>query len=73
MLISFLAVTYIAKLEDGTVYERKGSSEEPFEFTIMEGILWELSYLHVLSMDSVFLTLYSLSGNVSSQNKYMTV
>jgi FKBP-type peptidyl-prolyl cis-trans isomerase len=33
-----LAVKYTGKLENGTVFERKGSSEEPFEFIASEGI-----------------------------------
>jgi hypothetical protein len=32
-------VIYFGKLKDGTVFERKGSDEEPFEFTTMEGAL----------------------------------
>jgi FKBP-type peptidyl-prolyl cis-trans isomerase len=33
------AVTYVGKLEDGTVFDRKGTNGEPFEFITMEGIL----------------------------------
>jgi FKBP-type peptidyl-prolyl cis-trans isomerase len=32
-------VIYFGKLKDGTVFERKGSNEEPFEFTTLEGAL----------------------------------
>lgn len=37
---SFTSVIYFARLEDGTVYERKGSDEEPFEFTVLDGLLF---------------------------------
>nr|POE57277.1 peptidyl-prolyl cis-trans isomerase fkbp65 [Quercus suber] len=33
---SVVKVTYYGKLKDGTVFERKGSNEEPFEFTTLE-------------------------------------
>ncbi|XP_059428085.1 70 kDa peptidyl-prolyl isomerase-like isoform X2 [Corylus avellana] len=34
---SLVKVIYFGKLKDGTVFERKGSDEEPFECTTMEG------------------------------------
>lgn len=36
---------YFGKLKDGTVFERKGSNEEPFEFTTLEGALFYSSAL----------------------------
>jgi hypothetical protein len=33
-------VIYYGKLKDGTVFESKGSNEEPFEFTTLEGTLF---------------------------------
>ncbi|XP_075637885.1 70 kDa peptidyl-prolyl isomerase-like isoform X2 [Castanea sativa] len=33
---SVVKVIYYGKLKDGTVFERKGSNEEPFEFTTLE-------------------------------------
>ncbi|XP_031281283.1 70 kDa peptidyl-prolyl isomerase-like [Pistacia vera] len=33
---SLVKVKYIARLEDGTIFERKGSEEEPFEFLTLE-------------------------------------
>ena len=38
-MFSLSVVIYLCKQEDGTVVERKGSEEEPFEFTTQEGIL----------------------------------
>jgi hypothetical protein len=38
-------VIYFGKLKDGTVFERKGSNEEPFEFTTLEGALFYSSAL----------------------------
>lgn len=32
-----LEVVYIGKLLDGTIFERKGSHEEPFEYVCLEG------------------------------------
>lgn len=37
-MVNALTVIYTSKLEDGTIIERKGSEEEPFEFTTQEGI-----------------------------------
>ena len=34
---SAFEVIYTGKLEDGTIFERKGSDEEPFEYTCFEG------------------------------------
>ncbi|KAI4300926.1 hypothetical protein L6164_034252 [Bauhinia variegata] len=34
---SKVKVIYLTKLEDGTIIERKGTEEEPFEFTTQEG------------------------------------
>lgn len=31
------AVIYIGKLEDGEIFQRKGSDEEPFEYLCLEG------------------------------------
>lgn len=43
---------YFCKGEDGTIIERKGSKEEPFEFTTQEGILLMLyknkGHVHLL-------------------------
>ncbi|KAJ4706723.1 Peptidylprolyl isomerase [Melia azedarach] len=33
---SLVKVMYIGRLEDGTIFERKGSDEEPFEFVTLE-------------------------------------
>ncbi|CAK7339867.1 unnamed protein product [Dovyalis caffra] len=33
---SQVKVTYVGKLEDGTVFDRKGTNEEPFEFITLE-------------------------------------
>ncbi|KAG6694505.1 hypothetical protein I3843_09G051500 [Carya illinoinensis] len=33
---SLVKVIYLGKLKDGTIFERKGSNEEPFEFTTLE-------------------------------------
>lgn len=33
------AVKYVAKLEDGTIFEKKGHNEELFQFVTDEGIL----------------------------------
>ncbi|XP_019261856.1 PREDICTED: 70 kDa peptidyl-prolyl isomerase-like isoform X2 [Nicotiana attenuata] len=38
---SLVKVVYIAKLQDGTVFERKGSDDEPFEYVCLEGQLNE--------------------------------
>lgn len=32
-------VMYIGKFEDGTIFERKGSNEDPFEYICCEGTL----------------------------------
>lgn len=36
-LRSAFEVIYIGKLEDGTIIEKNGSDEEPFEYTCFEG------------------------------------
>lgn len=36
-LILLLSVIYIGKLEDGSVFETKGSEEEPYAFVCLEG------------------------------------
>lgn len=36
-MFSFIAVKLMGKLQDGTVFMKKGYDEEPFEFTIDEG------------------------------------
>uniref|UniRef100_M1AAQ8 peptidylprolyl isomerase n=1 Tax=Solanum tuberosum TaxID=4113 RepID=M1AAQ8_SOLTU len=38
---SLAKVIYIGKLQDGTIFERKGSDEEPFEYVCLEGQLNE--------------------------------
>lgn len=35
-----IAVVYVGKLEDGTIVERQGSDEEPFEYVCAEGALF---------------------------------
>jgi len=35
--VTLRAVIYLCKGEDDTIIERKGSEEEPFEFTTQEG------------------------------------
>lgn len=47
---SLAKVVYIGKLDDGTVFERKGSDEEPFEYVCLEGQLNE-------SLDSAIMTM----------------
>lgn len=37
IMISAFEVIYIGKLKDGTIIERNGSDEEPFEYTCFEG------------------------------------
>lgn len=37
LFTSVSLVMYIGRLEDGTIFERKGSDEEPFEFVTLEG------------------------------------
>ncbi|XP_055809233.1 70 kDa peptidyl-prolyl isomerase-like [Solanum dulcamara] len=43
-------VVYIGKLQDGTIFERKGSDEEPFEYVCLEGQLNESLDRAVMTM-----------------------
>lgn len=36
-LVLLLSVIYIGKLEDGSVFERKGSEDDPYAFVCIEG------------------------------------
>lgn len=50
LMFSLPAVIYLCKGEDDTVIERKGSEEEPFEFTTQEGkklLLFMIMIMHI--------------------------
>lgn len=48
-VFSFLAVKLMGKLQDGTVFVKKGYDEEPFEFTIDEGNVEAVIFCYLIT------------------------
>lgn len=69
---AIFAVIYTGELEDGTVFERKGTNGEPFEFITLEG---NLSYSCLVEMSNKFLIIDNLGTCFvyNFQNKLMRV
>jgi hypothetical protein len=51
-LTNLRAVKYVAKLQDGTIFEQKGQDGELFEFTVDEGrlvsLFFSMVYYHLM-------------------------
>ncbi|XP_057437886.1 70 kDa peptidyl-prolyl isomerase-like [Lotus japonicus] len=59
---SQVKVIYLCKQEDGTVIERKGSKEEPFEFTTQEDQVHEGLERAIMTMKKAELALVTISA-----------
>ncbi|WJX83517.1 peptidylprolyl isomerase [Trifolium repens] len=77
---SHVKVIYLCKGEDGTIIERKGSKEEPFEFTIQEEQVYEGLERAIMTMkkeEQALVTINAeylcdhsnLQGNKANNNK----